>query len=307
MAKHRAVLSRYYARGTGHGLPVSLIMWMLAERLGRSDNEGLWLAILGLTSQYLTSSIDVEHYERVAALLASDVRALNPSMTADGESDESAVRQKASGGLAGRAVDADDGRIRVLDKELRFTLYRHWSLENAMYHSSYVAGKLSIWRERGLAQLRGFMAKMGFSLAQCRQTFDHMDLDLRRTLVDKIESIAPEYGLTECVYASFLRSYGYQSSSELFGNKRFWNLSSGVAPRIEGRNDAHKAQDKENRAPGGGQTNATHKEQQGGTVAEALQEAEAVAAQYSSRNAQADWTRSFFAAYNALDSKKPAR
>lgn len=42
LAQHRAVIARYYARGTGFGLPCSLVMWMLAERLGRGGNEGLW-------------------------------------------------------------------------------------------------------------------------------------------------------------------------------------------------------------------------------------------------------------------------
>lgn len=114
------------------------------------------LAILGLTSQYLSSSITTEAYHDLASLLSSDVRALNPSLP-------NAVGSgaNASGGLAGKAADADDGRIRVLEQELRFTLYRHWSLENAMYHSAYVAGKLSMWRAQGVGKLRQMMAKMG--------------------------------------------------------------------------------------------------------------------------------------------------
>ena len=127
--------------------------------------------------------------------LASDVRALNPEPI-------------------NKSVHApDDGRIRVTDKELRFTLYRHWSLEASMYHSSYVAGKMGIWKERGLSKLRSFMAKMGLSLVQCRQTFEHMDLDLRQSLVDRIESIAPEYELTECIYRSFVRAFGFRCSA----------------------------------------------------------------------------------------------
>lgn len=114
------------------------------------------LAILGLTAQYLSTSIPTDSYHDLASLLASDVRALNPSLP-----NATGSGANASGGLAGKAADADDGRIRVLDQELRFTLYRHWSLENAMYHSAYVAGKLSIWREKGVAKLRGLMAKMG--------------------------------------------------------------------------------------------------------------------------------------------------
>lgn len=158
------------------------------------------MGILGLTTQYLNTQIPHGHYEDLAHVLASDVRAMNKAPSRDNESR-----------TLGKPVDADDGRIRVVDKELRFTLYRHWSLESSMYHSPYVAGKLGIWRERGLSKLRGLMAKMGLSLAQCRQTYEHMDLDLRQTLVERIESIAPEYGLTECVYPSFVRTFGFRS------------------------------------------------------------------------------------------------
>jgi cell division control protein 45 len=38
-----------------------------------------------------------------------------------------------------------------------------------------------------------------------------MDMDLKRTLTEKVESIAPEYGLFELSFPSFVRAYGYQS------------------------------------------------------------------------------------------------
>ncbi len=36
------LLARYYERGTTMGLSVSGMMYMLAVKLGRSDNESLW-------------------------------------------------------------------------------------------------------------------------------------------------------------------------------------------------------------------------------------------------------------------------
>lgn len=54
----------------------------------------------------------------------------------------------------------DDSTVRATE-ELRFTLFRHWTLYDAMYHSSYVANKLGIWRERGRKKLTGLLAKMG--------------------------------------------------------------------------------------------------------------------------------------------------
>jgi hypothetical protein len=45
-------------------------------------------------------------------------------------------------------------------------LFRHWTLYDAMYHSSYVASKLGIWKERGRKRLTGLLAKMGFVLTR---------------------------------------------------------------------------------------------------------------------------------------------
>lgn len=60
-------------------------------------------------------------------------------------------------------TNPDDTNIRATE-ELRFTLFRHWTLYDAMYHSSYVASKLGIWKERGRKRLTGLLAKMGYVL-----------------------------------------------------------------------------------------------------------------------------------------------
>ena len=38
-----------------------------------------------------------------------------------------------------------------------------------------------------------------------------MDMDLKKGLVSKLEDIAPEYGLVELSYPSFMRCFGYRS------------------------------------------------------------------------------------------------
>lgn len=52
-----------------------------------------------------------------------------------------------------------------------------------------------------------------FSLLQCQQAYAHMDMKLKRDLPGKLESIAPEYGLVELEYPSFVRAYGFQMSA----------------------------------------------------------------------------------------------
>jgi len=63
-------------------------------------------------------------------------------------------------------ITPDDLSVRATE-ELRFLLFRHWNLYDAMYHSSYVAGKLGIWRERGKKKLTGLLAKMGCGSCCC--------------------------------------------------------------------------------------------------------------------------------------------
>ena len=131
-----------------------------------------------------------------------------------------------------------------------------------MYHSPYVASKLGIWKERGRKKLGGLLAKMGcvlslpelrmlipnslyrFPLAQCQQSYSHMDMDLKHELRDKMESIAPEYGLVELTYPSFARSFGFRSqplcaSDVVDGVSALLEAAGGIALNVEvegGRN-----------------------------------------------------------------------
>lgn len=226
---YRAVLAKYYSRGSWTGMSAAQMMYLLAMSLGRGDRDGLWYAILGLTAQYLSNAIHTGTYQGYASALASDVVAL----AADEAPKE--LRGLRDVNLSG----ADDSAVRVIPEELRFTLYRHWSLEASMYHTGYVAAKLGIWREKGISKLRGLLAKMGLSLAASRQTYEHMDLDLRNSLVGRMESIAPEYGLTDLVFPSFSRSYGFRSmplsaSDAVEGLAALLQAAHGVRIEIDG-------------------------------------------------------------------------
>jgi cell division control protein 45 len=108
------------------------------------------LAILGLTYQYLTSRITREDYEAYHNLYNDEVFRLNP------------LPPEASGGSGFLlSLSPDDVSVRAT-QELRFMFFRHWTLYDAMYHSSYAASKLGIWKERGRKRLTGLLAKMGW-------------------------------------------------------------------------------------------------------------------------------------------------
>ncbi|KAF9239582.1 CDC45 family [Melanogaster broomeanus] len=173
--------------------------YILATVLERVDCDLLWLSILGLTYQYTTARISREFYEKYHSIYHDEVSRLNPLPTGVTNDVDTIT-----------ALSPDDLSIRATE-ELRFTLFRHWTLYDAMFHSSYVAGKLGIWKERGRKRLTGLLAKMGFSIPQTQQPYAHMDLDLKHQLRSKLDAIAPEYGLVELTYPSFARCFGYRA------------------------------------------------------------------------------------------------
>jgi cell division control protein 45 len=171
---------------------------------------------MGLTFQYISSRISRNTYEAYHRALYDEVYRLNPPLKASADNV--------------MALNPDDLSIRTTE-ELRFTLYRHWNLYDAMFHSSYVASKIGIWKEKGRKNLNVLLAKMGsvhsawycialsvtrcsrrFSIPQTQQPYAHMDLDLRKNLINKLDPFIGEYSFQELSYPSFLRCYGYRSS-----------------------------------------------------------------------------------------------
>lgn len=195
-------------------------------------------AILGLTYQYISSRISRETYETYHSVYYDEVSRLNPPAI--------------NGGV--NSLNPDDNGVRATE-ELRFMLFRHWTLYDAMYHSSYVASKLGIWKERGRKRLTGLLAKMGyanymiatllipmrccrFSIPQTQQPYPHMDMDLKKVLLQKLNDVAPEYGLVELSYPSFMRCYGYRSqplsaADAVEGISALLDVAGGVRMEVE--------------------------------------------------------------------------
>jgi len=92
-----------------------------------------------------------------------------------------------------------------------------------MLHSPYLASRLHVWNESGIKRLHKLLAKMGVSLTQCKQTYTHMDMDLKKTLRDRLLKYAGVYGLDDLVPSGtgrasyeqegwgFIRSWGWKA------------------------------------------------------------------------------------------------
>lgn len=111
------------------------------------------LAILGLTYQLTNLQIDLSGYETIQSVYATEVARL--STTAD-----SLQLGNASTVATVQSTSERDRSIRP-SEELRFCLFRHWNLYDAMFHSGYLGVKMKLWTMEGRKKLSGLLAKMG--------------------------------------------------------------------------------------------------------------------------------------------------
>ena len=209
--ENEGVLREYYRLGTSYSEPIASMMYSLASELGREDNDLLWLAIVGVTSMelYGRSSAGIAvaarrsdarvsgwlgmRGARIRQLLRDEVRRLNPPEIGNGR-----MLPETTGIIPTTARSPEDTSIR-LSPEPKFLLIRHWSLYDSMLHSPYLFSRLKTWSEAGMKRLHKLLAKMGVSLVQCKQSYAHMDMMLKRELRTKLLKYASLYNLDELV------------------------------------------------------------------------------------------------------------
>ncbi|MCJ1477455.1 hypothetical protein MMC13_006126 [Lambiella insularis] len=235
--KYEAVLHSYYALGASYSEPISSLIYSLAGIMGREDNDSLWLSIVGVSSLELygrsmtgvgvSTTLEAggsagwggERGELIRQVLRDEVRRLNPPDPNDTRGE--IARGETSGVIPTTARSPTDTSIR-LSPEPRFLLIRHWSLYDSMLHSPYLASRLHLWSDLGRKRLHKLLAKMGVSLNQCKQSYTHMDMDLKKVLRQRLLKYAPLYGLGGLVPPStnsgrgregwgFVRSWGFKA------------------------------------------------------------------------------------------------
>ncbi|MCJ1390267.1 hypothetical protein MMC18_003125 [Xylographa bjoerkii] len=235
--KYEAVLHSYYSLGASYSEPISSLLYSLAGEIGREDNNFLWHAIVGVSSLELygrsmtgvgiSTTLDAggsagwggERGERIRQVLRDEVRRLNPPDPTDARGE--VARGETSGVIPTTARSPTDTSIR-LSPEPRFLLIRHWSLYDSMLHSPYLASRLHLWSDTGRKRLHKLLAKMGVSLVQSRQSYTHMDMDLKKGLRQRLLKYAPMYGLNGLVPPpasagrgregwGFVRSWGFKA------------------------------------------------------------------------------------------------
>lgn len=77
-----------------------------------------------------------------------------------------------------------------------------------------------------------------FSIPQTQQPYSHMDMDLKRSLIQKLNDVAPAHGLVELSYPSFIRCYGFHAqpfsaADAVEGLRALLDVASGMRMEVE--------------------------------------------------------------------------
>ncbi|KAI1853204.1 hypothetical protein JX266_001910 [Neoarthrinium moseri] len=235
--ENESIIRNYYRGGASYSEPVSAMVYSLASELGREDNDLLWLTIVGVSSMELYGrssgglAISVKGSDtpatgwmgvrgaRLRQLLRDEVRRLNPPELT---SQTGRVSQTEGPGIIPTTASSPEDTSIRLSPEPRFLLIRHWSLYDSMLHSPYLFSKLRIYNESGLKRLHKLLAKMGVSLVQCKQSYTHMDMTLKKELRTKLLKYASLYNLDDMVPGAETDSRDRGGAKDGWGFVRSW-------------------------------------------------------------------------------------
>ncbi|ELT95314.1 hypothetical protein CAPTEDRAFT_224008 [Capitella teleta] len=184
-----------YEEFSKYGTSVAFVMYELAWKMSKDTNDLLWLAIVGITEQYVNGKVERDRYMEGLQFLQGHVSRLNHWS----EDEENTL-----------SVDC----LRIsFETELRLCLFRHWSLFESLCHSQYTACKFKVWTLKGKKRLHEFLAEMGLPLVQCKQKYSSMEVHLRDSIKEMMTKFIEKYGIHEhdLFLPSFLASYGYKN------------------------------------------------------------------------------------------------
>lgn len=176
-----------YSEFASYGTSAAFLLYEMAWKLSKDTNDLLWLAIIGVTDQFIGRRIDRDRYIDSVSNLQPHVSRLNH------RPDD-----------ADATISVDCLRI-SFSQELQLVLYRHWTLYDSLCHTEYTACKFCVWTSSGRRLLREFLACMGLPLIQCSQKFSSIDTSYKDSIRDMIVKYAEKFGLSELeLFSSFV-------------------------------------------------------------------------------------------------------
>lgn len=200
--EERQRLREYYSNAT-IAMSSACLSHSIASVMRRSSLDTLWMAIVGVTSQYMANMISHDLYEDSLGYFAEQVKMLTQTPEEEDEQTSAVANVGyAPGACRGYQVDRIAPNV-----ELRLDLLRHWSLHESLIYSTYTATRLSAWRQTGKRRLLEMLATLGIPVKESQQEWCYMKAKNKRALEKHLDTAVQRFDLGEKVrYDSFVRS-----------------------------------------------------------------------------------------------------
>ena len=197
---NKALVNDYYSKGSYFSTPITNSVYSLSSQLGKDSINFLWFNIISVSNNYIYGKLDLVEYTRMAADCKEEVDRLSATQQTY-QPTTTNTREK----------NPDDFSINFIE-DLQLMQLRHWNLYDSMYHSSYVATKLGIWKQKGRQNLVDLLVKMGLSRKQSEESHVEMNNEMKMSLSSKMSEYCPRYNMRDIVFPSFERKYGFLSA-----------------------------------------------------------------------------------------------
>ncbi|WKX98841.1 hypothetical protein Q1695_014040 [Nippostrongylus brasiliensis] len=198
--RRKNILWKYY-ENAWYSISSAVRMLELAAALNRATPELMWVAAVGLSSQWTDRLITIEAYHDVC------IDRMRPFIHRFSPRNASAK--------------ADDLLRVSFEKELPLAMYSHWSLYRAMAVNEHFACKTRNWTQKGDSEVKHLLADLGLTLNESRQKFEAMTSTRRKEVIQTLEKeMTPSF-------ASFIAHFGYSSRVNAA------DVARGLAVRLE--------------------------------------------------------------------------
>ncbi|XP_063973356.1 cell division control protein 45 homolog isoform X1 [Diachasmimorpha longicaudata] len=181
-----------YSQYSHYGKSSAVLMFEMAWRMSKDSLDMVWWAIVGSTERAILNKVESQVSVLEAGNLQGQVSRLSHRQGVDAEKQQQSALKI------------------IYDKDLQLALYRHWTVESSLRHSMTTAVSLRLWSIRGEQRLKELLAEMGLPLAQSKQKFSSMDLNLRQEFRQMVENLATKYHVEDVLGASFTLQFGYK-------------------------------------------------------------------------------------------------
>jgi hypothetical protein len=179
--RRKQVADLYY-----YHAPAAVTLCQLAHGMDMANAEMVWAAATALASAIHQGSLDEESVTNL-------------------------LKHRVSLWLQ----DLGPGQNLSVEDDLALTLYRHWTLRDAVTHTSSLYASLNLSKEIGQRYLKNFFLRVGVEADDSRQKYTGLELNVRQNLRQRVDDFVVEaYKITNTTQLDVIRREPAMANSD---------------------------------------------------------------------------------------------